>query len=132
MTPFGLLLKLSGMTQAEAAAYLNVSKVSVDKMARGQRGTSAGVLAQMRELIRQQQAAADEFMEMVDEMSPPEIELGYPADDYEAQQLGMPTISAWMAIAARVIAEADVPVILVPRGSDLVTAAAIDAHEADS
>lgn len=129
MTVFGLLLKLSGLTQAEAAAFLNVSKDSVDAWSRGKRTAGPGVIAEMRGLIARQQAAADEFLDMLDEAQPEEVELGFPADDCEAQHLGLPTVSAWGAMAARVIAEAKTPVVLVPRGSTAATAAAIDAKE---
>lgn len=66
---------------------------------------------------------------MIEEMRTEEIELGYPADDHEARQLGFQTVSAWSAMAPRVIAEVDAPIKLVPRGSTPATAAAIDARE---
>jgi hypothetical protein len=57
-----------------------------------------------------------------------EIALGYPTDDHEAQGLGWPCVGAWRAMAARVVVAA-LPVRLVPRGSSLATAAAIEAHQ---
>lgn len=127
VTVFGLLLKLSGLTQAESAAFLNVSKDSVDAWSRGKRTAGPGVIAEMRALIARQQEAADEFLDMLDEAQPKEVELGFPADDHEAQQLGLPSVNAWGAMAARVIAETKTRVVLVPRGTTAATAAAIRA-----
>jgi len=129
MTPFALLLQLAGLSQREAATFLNVSPSSVDKMARGIRSTPSGVVDELRSLIAAQARTAGEFLDMIEEQSPDEIELGYPADDYEAQSLGWPSVGAWATMAARVIAEADCTVVLVPRGSTAVTAAAADIHD---
>lgn len=60
--------------------------------------------------------------------APDEIEIGYPADDHEAQSLGWPCVEAWAAMAARVLAASDTRIRLVPRGSTPGTAAAADAH----
>lgn len=132
MTPFGLLLKLSGLKQAEAAAFLDVAPVTIDKMARGARSTPSGIMAKMRALIADQQRAADEMLDFLDQMEPPEVEIGYPADDVEAQHLGLPTVSAWSAMIARVVAELDVPVILTPRGASIGTAKAADMRESEA
>jgi transcriptional regulator with XRE-family HTH domain len=130
VTPFGLLLRLSGLSQSEAADFLRVSASQVNKMSNGARSAPPGIIDELQELIAKQQLAADEFLDMLDEAGPTEAELGYPADDHEARQLGMPSVGSWSAIAARVIAEAKCRIILVPRGSTPDTAAAIDAHGA--
>ena len=130
MTPFGLLLTLSGLSQREAAAFLRLSPTSIDKMSRGHRAAPPGVLAEMCALIARQQAAADEALDIIEEARPPEVEIGFPADDHEANVLGWPCVSAWQAMAARVVAEASVPVRLVPRGSTVGTARAADEHGA--
>lgn len=122
MTPFALLLRLSGLSHREAAAFLGVSPSSIDKMARGVRSTPAGIIEDMRELIDRQ--AADATLDLIYDKVSDEIELGYPADDHEARTLGWPCVGAWTGWAARIVAEADVPVRLVPRGSTVVTAAA--------
>jgi transcriptional regulator with XRE-family HTH domain len=139
MTVFGLLLKLSGLSQREAAAFLSVSPSQVDKMTSGARSAPPGIIAEMRELIRVQQRAADVFCDTVedalDDMSeaaserPEGIDLGYPTDDIEARALGFPTVSAWAAAAARIIADIDCEITLVPRGSTTVTAMAADVHD---
>lgn len=127
MTPFGLLLKLSGLSQSEAAAFLGVSESQVNKMSNGARSAPPGIIDEIQDLIAKQQLAADEMLDMLEEAQPAEFELGYPADNHEAAQLGLPSVGAWGAMAARVIAETKTKVILVPRGSTPVTAAAIDA-----
>ena len=128
MTLFGLLLTLSGLSQREAAAFLRLSATSIDKMSRGTRATPGGVIVEMRALIARQQAAADEALDQIDRLAPPEVEIGYPADDHEAQALGWPCVSAWQAMAARIVAEVNVPVRLVPRGATAGTARAADEH----
>ncbi len=88
-------------------------------------------------LIDRQAEAADQQLGAIDEIAermgamPGQIELGVSSDDYEARTLGWPSTSAHWAVVARVIAEAppDVEVRVVPRGSTVATAAAIEAHE---
>ena len=98
-------------------------------MARGVRSTPNGVLNDLRDLIDRQATAADAAVDQIAALAPPEIEIGYPADDHEAQALGWPSVGAWRGMAARVVADLDVPVVLVPRGSTPATAGAIDEHE---
>lgn len=134
MTPFAALLSLSGLSQREAATLLDISPSSVDKMARGVRSTPDGAIRDLASLIGQQEAAARQALDhiarlMTGSHPPDRIELGYPADDHEAQGLGLPTVSAWRAMAARVIAGSPVPVDLVPRGSTLSTAVSADLRE---
>lgn len=129
MTPFSLLLRLSGLSQREAAFVLNASASSIDKMARGVRSTPQGVIAELRDLIAKQERATDEALDVLDKMGADVIELGYPADNHEAQSLGWPCVGAWAGMAARVIAGTDLPVDLVPRGSTLATAGASDIRE---
>lgn len=130
MTPFGLLLQISGLSQREAAHFLSASPSSIDKMARGARSCPDGIITEMRSLIERQEVAADEALRLIEDQPPPEIEIGYPADDHEAQSLGWPCVGAWRGMAARIVASVDVPVTLVPRGSTPATARAADAHGA--
>lgn len=131
MTPFALLLHLSGLSQREAAALLRVSSSSVDKMARGIRSTPPGVLAEMQRLTDRQQAAAVEALALIASSAADRIEIGHPTDDHEAQALGWPCVGAWRGMAARVVAGApDASRLdLVPRGSTPATAAASDIHD---
>lgn len=130
MTPFALLLQISGLSQREAADYLSASPSSIDKMARGARSCPAGIITEMRDLIERQDAAAEEALRLIEARSPPEIEIGYPVDDYEAQALGWPCIGAWRGMAARIVASVDAPVTLAPRGATPGTARAADEHGA--
>lgn len=135
MTPFALLISLCGLSQREAAEFLDVSASSVDKMSRGTRTTPPGVIDEMRTLIEKQEIAArhtlDEIKKIRARKNPPNaIEIGYPVDDHEAQTLGWPCVGAWRGMTARVVAASTVPVQLVPRGSTLATAAAAVARDA--
>lgn len=134
MTPFGLLLNLSGLSHREAGDILKVRADTLKSWVHGRRAPPPTVLDVLADLIRRQERAADEALDSIDDLvegaNPPEaLEIGYPADDHEAQSLGWPCVGAWQAMAARVIAGAYVPVKLVPRGASLATAAAADALE---
>lgn len=129
MTPFALLLRLSCMSQREAADFLGVSPSSIDKMSRGARPAPEGVIEQMRDLIELQVTTAEKHAAHILPLDIDQIELGYPADDHEAQDLGFPCVGAWAGMAAQIVAALDIPIVLVPRGSTPGTAAAMDAHE---
>lgn len=131
MIPFSLLLRLSGLSQREASSFLQASPSAIDKMARDVRSTPPGIIAEMRDLISRQERAADEALDVLDGLDADVFELGYPADDHEAQSLGWPCVGAWSGMAARVIAGTDRTVKLVPRGSTLATAGAGDIREAN-
>jgi hypothetical protein len=132
MTPAALLISLAGLSQREASEFLKVRLDTVKSWSRANKPAlaSPGILAELRALIAKQDRAAREALKIIRarKPAPDEIEIGYPADDYEAKSLGWPCIGAWAGMAARVVAEIDVPVILSPRGSTAATAAAIDAH----
>jgi len=126
MTPFALLLQISGLSQREAANFLRISPAMVDKMSRGVRATPRGVLTELRGLIERQEKAADTALQIIEDSAPPEIDIGYPVDDREAQARGWPCVGAWRGMAARVVAAVDAPVLLVPAGAAVGTAAASD------
>lgn len=130
MTPFALLLQLSGLSQREAAELLGVAPASIDKMARGTRPTPAGVLRDLQGLVAMQQRTAGEALDRIEAADDAAIEIGYPADDHEARALGWPCVGAWRGMAARVIAAVRDParVAIFPRGSTPATAAAADKH----
>ena len=130
MTPFALLLQLSGLSQREATSVLNTSPSSIDKMARGVRSTPPGIIAEMRDLISRQERTANEALDVLSGLEADIFELGYPVDDHEAQTLGWPCVGAWSGMAARVVAGTHRTVKLVPRGSTPATAAASDIREA--
>lgn len=118
MTPAALLIRLSGLSHKEAADCLNVRLDTVASWFRKTNPNLAkpGVLNELRELIAKQERAASETVVQVTKEDLTKIKLGYPADDYEAQSLGWPCVGAWAAMAGRVIAQVDVPVVLVPLG----------------
>ncbi|ADZ70120.1 hypothetical protein [Polymorphum gilvum] len=124
MTPFTLLLQLSGLSQREAADFLGASPSSVDKWARGARTAPDGVLDELRDLIDRQVEAAGQALDLIEEKKMDRVEIGFPAGDDEARALGWPCVGAWKGMAARVVAESGLPTDLVPRGSTVATAAA--------
>ena len=144
MTPFAALQALCGLSNREAADFLGTSENNVNKLRSGARGARAGrdYLTRLQELWTEiDQAAVDaaEALEGAGVLSAAhEIQIGYPADDHEARQLGLPCVGAWRQMAARVIDELmmvdddfdPARITFVPRGSTLATAAAVDELEA--
>jgi len=144
MTLFAATQSLCGLSNSEAADYLSISESAVEKFRRGNRTAPTGVITELQHLwMRIDTAAVDRAEDMarggifnIDS----EIEIGYPADDYQAQQLGLPCVGAWRQMLARIIYELvlmrndfDLARIkLVPRGSAITTAAAIAAREQNS
>ena len=124
MTPYALLLALSGLSQREAAELHNVRLDTVKSWSAGRNGANAGVIAELAGLIARQDRAAREALAAIEAEAHDGIEIGYPADDAEAQALGFPARSAWAAMAARVVAAPPDRIRLVPRGSTPATAAA--------
>lgn len=129
MTPFFLLLQLSGLSQREAASFLHAPASAVDKWARGVRTAPDRVLAELKSLIARQDDAAEQALIFIDKQYVTSIEIGFPVDDHEAQSLGWPCVGAWRGMAARVIANCQLPIDLVPRGSTPATAMAADRYE---
>lgn len=134
MTPFGLLAGLAGLSHREAADLCGVRLDTTKSWASGRNRAPPGTIDVLRALIARQERAAAEAVAQIGALaashgSPDEIEIGYPADDHEAQSLGWPCVGAWQAMAARVIAAAPVRIVLVPRGSTPATAAAADARD---
>ncbi len=140
MTPFAALQSLCGLSNREAAAFLNMTESAVEKFRRGNREAPSGVLRDLQELWTLIDQAAVDAAEAIGRegflRSAAEIEIGYPADDHEAEQLGLPCVGAWRQMLARLIDEMmlmdddfdPARIKLVPRGSTVATAAAADAH----
>jgi hypothetical protein len=132
MTPYALLRELCGLSIREAAAFHGVREDTVYSWSAGRRTAPAGAMSELRDLAALIEQAADRWlsaMEAPNVQEAREIEIGYPADDHEAQTLGFPCVGAWRAAAGRMIAETDLPMKLVPRGSTIATAGAIAARE---
>ena len=138
MTPFETLLTASGLSQREAAGYLDVAYDTLRGWLSGRRNVPAGATADLRALVVQQIMAATKGAQTIEQIvaraseMPEAIEIGFPADEAEAQTLGFPAVSAWAAMAGMMLAELPghiaARVVFVPRGSTPATAAAADAQ----
>lgn len=135
MKQAALLLDLAGLSHQEGANFLQVRLDTVQSWRRKNKPTEArpGVIAELKALVEKQERAAAQAITQIEALvaqngAPDCIEIGYPADDYEAQELGFPCVGAWRAMAARILLNAPAPIIFVPRGSTVGTAAAADAH----
>jgi hypothetical protein len=144
MTPFSAMQSLCGLSNREAADFLSVSEDTVKSWRLGRRDPAATVITELHNLWTVIDQAAVDHAESFANNGLLDlnciIELGYPADDHEAHQLGMPCVGAWRQMAARLMDElllgsADEDGIdparikFVARGSTPATAAAIEAHE---
>ena len=140
MTPFTALQALCGLSNREAAAYLDIGEKHVEKLRSGARTPAPAMLAELQKLWTLiEQAAVDGAEAMTAEgilENDVKIEIGYPVDDHEAESLGFPCIGAWRQMAARLMDELVMMddgfdlgrISFVPRGSTPSTAAAMDAH----
>lgn len=134
MTPISIFCAFAGLSHREASLFLNVRPDTVKSWSSGRNSCPAGPLSELKKLIRAQQRAADHIIKTISESAgqpgaPDVIEIGYPADDHEAQSLGWPCVGAWRGMIARVLVHVETPVTLVPRGSTPATAAAADAND---
>lgn len=113
MTPFAALQSLCGLSNREAADFLGVREKTVDDWRSGRRGAPEGAFADLDALVARQANAADDAAELIEARAEgAEIEIGYPADDAEAQSLGWPCVGAWRVMAGLTIA------ILIADGRD--------------
>ena len=134
MNYFNHLLKISGLSNTEAAIFFDVRLDSVKGWQSGRRNVPPGILETIEQLVDRMLNAANQAIDAINEQhtTPTSIEIGYAADDHEAQTLGWPTASVHERVIALVAAQANAAghsVTIVPRGSTSATAAAIDAHE---
>ena len=124
MTLYSLLLRIGGLSHREAAAYHGVRPDTVKSWSAGRNPVPAGVIAEIRDLIRCQRRAADELLGII-EAAPAGavIELGIAADDRVAQAppLGWPCVSAQAQTVGMAAAMTDRTVVIVPRGSTTAT-----------
>lgn len=125
-----LAIAACGLSQREAADYLGVRRDTIGKALIGRGSVPAGWLRELRDLHERQQQAADQVMESIPEDHDGIVEIGIASDDAEAQAppLGWPCVGAQMAVA-RLLWEAGLDVVTVPRGATMVSAAAADRHE---
>lgn len=129
-TTLALLINRCGLSQREAAEFLSSSPSHIDKASSGKRSTPPGQIAELQELYASiESAAAEAVAAMSGIPAGAAIELGYAADDHEARDLGWPCVGAQRAMLGIVVARlAGREIRLVPRGSTVGTAAAIQAH----
>lgn len=133
ITAFSLLCQRCGLSNREAAAFVNVRIDTAKSWASGRNRTPDGVIAALRGLAARQENAASQALAQINEATtahgqPDVVEIGWCADDYEAQLLGFPCVGAHAAVLGIILARHNGPVLLVPRGSTPGTAAAADAH----
>lgn len=130
-----LLIQACGLSQQEAATFLNVRLDTVKSWGRIRNPNHAapGILTALRTLNAAQRIYAAENIKLVHQMlaghgAPDVIELGLSSDDHEAQSKGWPCVGAERMAYALVAAQIDIPCHLVPRGSTPGTAAAAEAR----
>lgn len=125
-----LLIDRCGLSQREAADVLHVSINTAKSWMAGRAIPRPGVIAELRRLYATIERAAGEALAAIEAAPDADvIELGYAADDHEAQGLGWPCVGAQAAMLGIVAARCGRPVRLVPRGSTHATAAAAEEHE---
>ncbi len=134
MTPYSILCAHAGLSHREASDFHKVRPDTIRSWSSGRNRAPQGAIDELIDLINRQEQLAEAALLRIHALAaengaPEFVELGYPADDYEAQSIGWPCVGAWRAMAARVLAKSTHPVRLVPRGSTPATAAAIDARE---
>lgn len=129
MTPYLLLIQACGLSQREAAELRGVRIDTVKSWCTGRNTAPQQALDQLRDLYALMVDTSEQAIDAI-QQTPVDaaIVLGYPADDHEAQSLGLPCVGAWRAMAGMVIAALGGPVTLVPRGSTPETAAAMAQH----
>lgn len=126
MTLFSVLLKLSGLSLKEASDFFDVRIDTVKSWSAGRNGVPGGVLGQLHDLLEKQEKAAGEAVNLWNNQGEHEsLECGVASDDYEAQQLGWPSVGAQMAMYGRLweMLHGECELSLVPRGSTIGTAA---------
>jgi hypothetical protein len=134
MNPYSVLISYAGLSHREASDFHKVRLDTVKSWSSGRNRAPEGAIDELIDLINRQEQLAEAALLRIHALAaengaPEFVELGYPADDYEARSIGWPCVGAWRAMAARVIAKSTHPVRLVPRGSTPATAAAIDARD---
>jgi hypothetical protein len=110
MTPFATLVKLAGLSHREASEFLGIREQQCKDMASGRRRTPSGVIIELSGLIRRQEAAAAVALSRIEDGDAETIAIPSPANDAEAAALGWPSVGAWGAMAARVVALSTRPI----------------------
>lgn len=130
-THIALLAGRCGLSVREGAEFTGVRLDTFKSWSAGRNQAPAGAVEELRTLYRKIEQAAAAAVDQIRSSVPAGsvVELGYCADDYEAQQLGFPFATCHNAMLGLVVARLDhAQVKLVPRGSTVATAAAMEAH----
>jgi hypothetical protein len=98
---FFALRAASGLSLADCGVLHGVRETSVKNWLRGDRGVPSDVLRVQRDLVRAQEAMARKYAASIDENG---AQIAAPANDREAQALGLPCVSAWWVMAGRMLA----------------------------
>lgn len=115
MTPYGLLLQACGLSHREGADFHQVRLDTVKSWSAGRNCAPAGALAELRELHRKMERASRQVaLALLNSPGGAEVQIRFPADDAEAQSLGLPCVGAWRAMTAMVLVRINRPVRLVP------------------
>lgn len=76
-TPFKQAIAICGLSQQEAAEFLNVSKASVDSWCNGRREPQAGVWKELAVLYDRMDEVAEACLEIIGDQKSDEIEFTY-------------------------------------------------------
>lgn len=106
MTIFAAALRLLGLSQPEAAAFLEVRPDTVKSWSSGRNRVPEGVWAQLRGLFAKQQNAVDQALDLIAEKNP---EIIAPAIKGPRSK-SWPSEGVHMAVAAAVALSVDLPV----------------------
>ena len=128
------LMLVAGLSHREAAAFHDVRLDTIRSWSINRNPAPEGVINELTELIDRMLTAVDQAMSAIEDQhtSPTVIELGSCSDDKEAQDLGWPCASVHHHVIGLIAAQClhlGHTVEVVPRGSTIASAAAIEAHE---
>ncbi|MGE0408738.1 MAG: helix-turn-helix domain-containing protein [Amphiplicatus sp.] len=107
MTLFAASLHLLGLSQSEAADFLDVRPDTLKSWCSGRRNPPEGIWAPLRALYERQQIAVDHALELIEEKRPDEIAPAMKGP----RSTSWPSEGAHMAVAAAVALSVDLPVI---------------------
>ncbi len=118
---YAAMLTLSGLSEKEAAALHDVEVRTVKTWNDGRSKPTAKAMQDIKDVIVAQEQLAmyslNRITGLVEKQGAPKVvDLGYPVHKAEAEALGLPTLSACMAMVARVAAMIPYEVNLVPQG----------------
>ncbi|MDF1736675.1 MAG: hypothetical protein P1U37_15395 [Minwuia sp.] len=117
MTPYSLLISLTGLSHKDAAALHGVRPDTVKSWIYGRRNAPPGALNELRELIDRIEKMANQVIEYVQDMDVPDdmpLEIAYCATDAEAKARGLPFAACHHVVIAQALSALYNPATLVP------------------